>query len=660
MKLSLFLTAALVLSTTAGADETRYGVYLAGNAAGSMVIQRSLPSSARISFQFNDRGRGPDIAADYVLDESGLPVQIDVTGVDYFKAPVAETLRLNGGLRHWSSGADSGSTDRPGFYLTLDGPPGEIELLVNALDRSPAGQLDLFPVGSARLEAVATRGFDDGLSLRHVELHGLGFEPDPVWLDQNGRMFALISGWLSLVREGHEELVPVLRDIQKERRLARYAGLTKSATRLPDGPVLIDNARILDVAGGGTLQANGVVVRDGVIQSLLLPSDPRPGNVETVDAAGRSLMPGLWDMHTHIDLADGPLQLAAGVTTVRDLANDHEQLTQAIQAFETGIGPHVFKAGIIDGAGPFAGPTRALVEDADDASRWIQFYADNGYHQIKIYSSTPTALVPAMAAQAHEAGLRVSGHVPAGMWAEDAVRAGFDEIQHINMVFLNFYKDIVETRNPDRFIKVAERGADLDPSLAPFQEFVRLLLERGTVVDPTVAVFMNLFMHESGQLAPSLQSAKGRLPPQVHRGNLKGGLNVPAGWAERYSASGDRILEVVKALHSAGVPIVAGTDGLAGFTLHAELKYYQQAGIDPMDILRLATLGSAEVMGVSDQVGRIAPGQRADLILVDGRPDQDIADMELVNWVMKQGRIIDTAAMYRFLSVVPARVALTQ
>lgn len=652
---ALLSASMLLFAQTSSADPVEYTVILVGNEAGTMIVDEA-PGRASMTFSFNDRGRGPDISSEYQLNEAGFPIALSVTGVDYMKAAVDESLRVEDGVWTWKSAADSGSSERPGFYSTLDGPPGELTLLVRALLASENREIDMLPQGHARLEVVSEITLESGEILRQAEIHGLGFEPSPLWLDESDAMFALVSGWFSLVPKGRTDIVEDLQAAQDERRNARFREIAKAASVSPIGTVVIDKARIFDVVTKEVMTANGVVVVDGIIEQLLEPGAPRPAGAMIIDAAGRTLLPGLWDMHTHLDLADGALHLAAGVTTVRDLANDHDQLMEIIRAIDDGdtVGPHVFRAGFIDGTGPFAGPTKARIETQADAEKWIDFYAETGYDQIKIYSSIPIELVPMMAARAHAAGMRFSGHIPAGMWAEDAVRAGFDEIQHINMIFLNFYKDIVETRNPDRFIKVAERGADLDPESAPFQAFVQLLLENGTVIDPTVAVFMDLFVHEPGQLAPSLQSAEGRLPPEVRRGNLKGGLSVPAGWEERYQASAQQMLKVIAALHAAGVPLVAGTDGLAGFTLQAELAYYQEAGISAADILQLATSGSAAVMGVADKVGHIAPGLRADLILVDGQPDQDIRAITQVSWVMKAGDIIDPAMLYRAMSIQPA------
>ncbi|MEM9304583.1 MAG: amidohydrolase family protein [Pseudomonadota bacterium] len=650
---TLLATATLATATLATAETSRYDIMLVGNRAGEMVMEQATPDRATMTFSFNDRGRGPDISAEYRVNEAGLPVEVRITGVDYMKAEVEENVRFTDGVWEWQSAADAGSSAEPGFYTSLDGPPGETTLLIRALLADDDRTIPLLPQGEATLEIVGEHSFDDGVTVRLAELSGLGFEPFPVWLDENDGIFAVVSGWFGMVPVGRSDVMEVLQAAQDERRDARYRILGDAAVTPFDGPVVIDNARIIEVVDGKVLTANAVVVEDERIAAVLEPDEARPTGATVIDAGGRTLLPGLWDMHTHLSPGDGALHLAAGVTTVRDLANDHDQVMQVQKAWDSGEapGPHVFRSGFIDGTGPFAGPTKARIQTAEQAAEWIDFYAEHGYSQVKIYSSIPIDLVEGMAERAHGHGMRFSGHVPAGMWAEDAVRAGYDEIQHINMIFLNFYKDIVETRNPDRFIKVAERGADLDPDSAPFQAFVQLLLENGTVVDPTVAIFMDLFAHVPGQLAPSLGTADGRLPPQVYRGNLKGGLPVPEGWKERYDASGQQMLKVIKALHDAGVPIVAGTDAMAGFVLQRELAYYQEAGIAPLDIIRLATFGSAKVMGVEHEVGQIAPGQRADLILIDGRPDEDIGEIGKVSWVMKAGEAVDPALLYQSMSI---------
>ncbi len=258
-----------------------------------------------------------------------------------------------------------------------------------------------------------------------------------------------------------------------------------------------------------------------------------------------------------------------------------------------------------------------------------------------------------LAAEAHRLGLRVSGHVPAGMVAEQAVRAGYDELQHVNFLVLGLFPEITETRTPARFTEVAERAADLDLAAAPFRPLVNLLAQRGIVVDPTVTVFRAMFGDRPGVVSSDYAAVADRLPAQVRRWLLAGGLPVPEGKDERYRRSAAKLIEIVGELWRAGVPLVAGTDGLAGFTLHRELELYVEAGIPAPEVLRIATLGAARVMGMEGDSGRIAPGKLADFILVEGRPDERITDVRRVTTVVKGGVVLDPAEIYRALGVQP-------
>ena len=153
------------------------------------------------------------------------------------------------------------------------------------------------------------------------------------------------------------------------------------------------------------------------------------------------------------------------------------------------IGPRIVLAGLIDGPGPFQGPVNVLAATPDEARQWVDRYADLGYVQIKIYSSVKPELVPVIIAEAHKRGLRVSGHVPSGMTADQFVRDGADEIQHMNFVFLNFMPDVTETRTPARFIEPGKRAAGIDLNSAQVNDFIALLKQHHTVIDPTMTIW---------------------------------------------------------------------------------------------------------------------------------------------------------------------------
>lgn len=368
---------------------------------------------------------------------------------------------------------------------------------------------------------------------------------------------------------------------------------------------------------------------------------------EILDARGRFLMPGLWDNHQHFDGVDGLLDIANGVTSARDLANDNDEFLRRVARFDAGteIGPRVEKAGMIDGSGKYAGPTPMHVDTAEQALRAVDWYADRGYVQIKTYMSLKPELVPLIADRAHARGLRLSGHVPAFMSAEQFIEAGADEIQHFNYVILNLlWPEVKETTlQSERFGKVAERARDFDPAQPRVRAFIDFLKRRHVVLDPTLGLFEMRLTGDPRKPVPGLETVAPRFPPTVRRGARSASYAVPKGQEAAYAAALPAMYTLLKALHDAGVTIVPGTDAMAGYLLHHELALYVRAGIAPAEVLRLATLTSAEVMGVAHERGVIANGKLADLILIDGDPTRDIDDTRRIDLVFKGGRIYEPA-----------------
>jgi imidazolonepropionase-like amidohydrolase len=261
-----------------------------------------------------------------------------------------------------------------------------------------------------------------------------------------------------------------------------------------------------------------------------------------------------------------------------------------------------------------------------------------------------------MADHAHARGLRVSGHVPAFMSAKQFVEDGADEIQHLNFIELNFlFPEVKETRNRDRFIKVAERAREFTPDKPQVREFIDFLKRHHTVLDPTMNVFEGLFCGDPTAVTPGLEQIVPRFPPQIRRGMRSGALEVPPDKKDAYHEAFPAMLRLLKALHDAGVTIIPGTDALAGYTLHHELELYVRAGIPAPEVLRMVTLTSATVMGANKDRGIIAPGKLADMILVDGDPSKDIRDLDKIATVIKAGNVYDPAAIEKALGITPSR-----
>jgi len=616
---------------------------LGGHRAGQETVTTN-GATRTVDFEFNDRGRGPKTHTVMTTDAKSVTTSLKTEGNDYFKAPVNETF-ANGA---WSNGAEKGSAASNAFYVSMYGPPEETAVLARALLAAPNQKLALLPAGEASIRRAGDLTVSAGGKTQHItcyEIGGLGFTPSPVWLTDQHELFASASSWSSVIADGWDSVIPQLLEAQDKWRDEAVARATVRLTHTPaGGGIVITNARLFDPVTMTTTPGTTIVIRGNRIESI---GGNAPDGFERIDAQGRTVIPGLWDMHTHNSADDGILNIANGVTSVRDLANDTDFLLDLRKKWDSGaaIGPRIVMAGIIDGPGKYAGPTKVLVDTPDQARAAVENYAKLGYEQIKIYSSVKPELVPVITASAHAHGLRVSGHIPAFMRAEEAVRAGYDEIQHTNFLFLNFWPDVADTRTPVRFTAVAERAATLDLKSAQVQAFLDLLREKKTVIDPTVSIFEGMFTSRKGTMSPGYASIADRLPPQVRRGYLAGGLPVPEGMDQRYRDSFRNVLAMVKTLYDNHIPIVAGTDAMAGFSLHRELELYVQAGIPPAEVLRIATLGAASVMKHDDVLGSIAPGRLADLDIIDGDPTTNISDIRRVVTVIKDGKVFSSQAL---------------
>jgi cytosine/adenosine deaminase-related metal-dependent hydrolase len=652
-----------------GATASRvFAFALGGNRAGYETSCVLPDGSRQSSFAFNDRGRGPQLVSRYVLDQRGIPTRVTTDGHDYLKGEIAERFEVTAGRASWTNKVERGGKplDQPAFYVSQSAPPSELALLARALLRSPGGRLPLLPQGEARVETLGSRQVEaTGRSVRVTQyaVAGLGFQPSPVWLDEKGELFAIVDDFTSLVPEGWETTVPVLREQQDSRAEARRAEQARRLRRVPPGPLVFEHASVFDADRAVMRPGTTVVVSGERIRAVFPDGEGTlPPGAERVDAAGRALLPGLFDMHSHPALDDGILYLAAGVTSIRDMAAEVGKATQFRAAAARGaLLPRVTFAGIVDGRGPFQGPTKTLVDTEDEARAAVRAMAEAGFPQVKIYSSVKPQLVPVIASEAHRLGMRVSGHIPAFMTAEQAVRDGYDEIQHMNMLFLNFlYDQVQDTRTPARFTAVAEHAAEIDLASPRVRSFLALLKQRKVTIDPTLDVFENLFCDRPGQVAAAFREVADRMPPLVRRGFLEGGLPVPEGKEERWRSALPAMERMLMALRREGIPIVAGTDSLAGFSLPRELELYVEAGIPAPEVLQMATLGAARVLREDDRLGRIAPGMLADMILVDGDPTRRIGDVRRMRLVVAGGAILDPDALCREVGIRPLEEAGTR
>jgi len=657
----LLLMCGWIATATALAAPREDQILIQGIAQGKQTVTPVDANTTQSEYSYNDRGRGDHITATWKVDAAGVLTEYTGTGNDYMKAPVEEKFSIADRTATWKNRTEHGTQPVSGeaFYIPLNGTPELFAVLARALLKAPEHRLALLPAGEARIEPVGsvdvtTPGGKKKVTQYHVT--GLSFSPAAIWLDDKGEAVGSLGTWFSVVSPGYDKAVKQLLDVQDASDAEWSARMAKELTRVPKGALVIRNARVFDPRDLSVSAETSVLVEGERIVRIAADRDLKaPANAEVIDAHGRFLMPGLWDNHQHLSDNDGALDLANGVTSSRDMANDTDAFLKRVERFDKGteLGPRVFKAGIIDGTGELAGPTKMRVDTAEEAIKDVDWYADHGYGQIKIYSSIKPELMPVIADHAHARGLRVSGHVPAFMSARMFVEGGADEIQHINFIFLNFLFDTVkETRNRDRFIKVAEHAHEFTPDKPQVKEFIAFLKAHHTVLDPTLDVFEGLFSGDPAAVEPGLAKMAPRFPPQIRRNLLSNALEPPPEQKAAYAEAFPALLNMVKALHDAGVTIIPGTDNLAGYMLHHEMELYARAGIAPAEVLRMATLTSAQVVGASDR-GVIAPGKLADMVLIDGDPTRDIADIEKIDTVIKGGKVYDPLKIEAALGILP-------
>jgi imidazolonepropionase-like amidohydrolase len=557
----------------------------------------------------------------------------------------AESFAIENGTAAWKSPVDAGSAayHAPAAYASFGGPFDLTALLCEVLLAAPQRTLTLLPGGRAQAEKLTEATVGDGANAKKISAYaitGISTDPVPAWVDESGKFFAFIGG-LSWLPVGYEDAQPVLEKAQDDALAERSRGVAQKFLRRPGKPVAFTNVRAF-LGGDHFAEGQTVVVDNGVIAQVgPAAAMTVPKNAQVIDGTGTTLVPGLWDSHLHVGGdASGALLLALGITSVRDPGNTNT-LTMARAARRSAgelLSPHVYPSVLLDGKGPNTAQFGSVATTQDEAIAIVNKAKGDGFMAIKLYGTFDPAWVPATIAEAHRLGLHVHGHLPAGMRPADAIAAGYDEITHINFVMMQAMPDAIVAKSNGlaRFEGPGRYAKDVDLGAEPMKSLIDTMAQKQIVSDPTLAIFENLYVPENGDLSPAYAPFVGTLPPAVERGFRQGGFAVPEDLTRAdYRASFAKLQELVSALHKAGVPIVAGTDG-SGLELVRELELYVAAGFTTAAALASATIVPAHLVG-ADKTGSIEVGKAADLVLVDGNPQVDIGDLRHTRIVMMGG-----------------------
>ena len=472
--------------------------------------------------------------------------------------------------------------------------------------------------------------------LTRYTVGNLMFGREILWMNDSGRLVALMTfaGGLPMeeVLDGYEDVGAELERSGVQQEMLDLADLGREVPPEAVGSFAIVGARLIDGTGAAAVESSVVVVRDGRIAAVGTKAAVAvPAGMRVIHAEGKTLLPGLWEMHVHYSGVEfGPALLAAGVTTARDCGGEFGFLTAVRREIDRdhALGPRLLLAGLIDSGGPL-GFGYVNVKTPEEGVAAVDDYADARFDQIKVYTQIKPDVLKAISAEAHRRGMTVTGHVPAAMNAFEGIDDGMDQINHLQFV--------TRAMTPDGSVG----PVDLDSERA--KRLIALLKARKIVVDPTLG-WGEMAGHpkdvEVASFEPGIDAAPYTLASKYRA------LGVPATEGAKFHERMEMNLKVVGALYEAGVTIVPGSDtGLPGYGLDRELELYVKAGMTPMEAIQAATIVSARVMKMDKESGSIEVGKRADLVLVNGNPLENISDLRRVVSVVKEGRMYDSVRL---------------
>ena len=631
-------------STLAAPVVERFVVIGGGNPIGHVVATLEGDRVA-IDYDVKNNGRGPTMAETLVLDADGFPRRWTITGSTTFGSKVAESFEADAGAARWTDSVGDGSTriDQPALYIAQNASPWAMGLYARALLAADGRRLPALPAGEVRLEPGRALQVTDGrttLQVRQYAISGLDLNPSYFLLDDSQALFATISPNGVAIRKGFEAEAPRLQALAAELSLARLEGIQQQTAHRHAAPVRIRNVRVFDPARLALSEPVSVLVAGRRISSIQpLDTPATPGEV-LVEGEGGTLVAGLHEMHAHTSQAAAILNLAAGVTTMRDVGNNNEVLQQLVDSIESGkvAGPRIHRSGFIEGKSPFNSNNGILVASQAEALEAVRWYAARGFGQVKLYNSMNPAWTKAAVAEAHRLGLRASGHVPAFSNANAMIDAGYDELTHINQIMLGWVlEDGEDTRTLLR-LTALKRLAGLDLMSAPVQHTLDKIVAAKVAVEPTIAIHEHLLLNQDGEVPAGMADYLDHMPVQVQRNAKRAWSDMSApGDAEAYAAAYDKVIAVLRQMRERGVALVPGTDLGGALTFHREMQLFEDIGYTRAEVLRLATLDMARYLGQDQSLGSIEAGKLADFFLVAGDPLADLKSLRNIRMVVKDG-----------------------
>jgi len=424
--------------------------------------------------------------------------------------------------------------------------------------------------------------------------------------------------------------------------------------------VALAHVRVIDGTGAAPRDDQTIIIADGKILSIAPSAIANvPPNAQVLELKGYTVLPGLVGMHNHLFFPQGGsppmysnmgssfprLYLALGVTTIRTTGSVAPFTDLEIKRLiDSGrmIGPKIhITAPYLEGSGSFT-PVMHELTGPDDARRMVGFWADAGATSFKAYMNITRDELRAAVAEAHQRGLKVTGHL-CSIGYREAAEIGIDNLEHGLLPDSEFVPNKQPDKCPGAAVSASLRQLDLNSDAV--RETIRVLVAKNVAVTSTLPVF------EAG--APLSQSGIGAASAVLNPRMLNV-MNTDA--RVRYLTARSRIaadspaaalvrksMDFERAFVAAGGLLIAGLDPtgnggiVAGFGDLREVELLVEAGFTPLEAIKIASFNGAKFLGEDRAIGSIAPGKQADLMIVKGNPAAKISDIENVEIVFKDG-----------------------
>jgi hypothetical protein len=597
-----------------------------------------------VDFKYVDRGSPVTLTSTIQLTQELEPLYFRINGGTSRFSVVNDSIVINNNTALIKVNDSSFTKTLSGINFPVAGySPAVAQMLLVQYwkkNNEPAS-INMLPFGKVE---ISHDGNDDlafnntTVKLERYVIKGLIWGNEFLWTDDKGQLICLITNDAEgdkqeMLLEPYESLLTAFVDKAAVNGMKLFTKTAKPSFQ-KYGVIAIINGNLIDVVNNTSIPNTTVILQDGRIKAVGSSTSLKaPAGAFVIDAKGKTIMPGLWDMHAHFQQAEwGPAYLAAGATTVRDCGNEFGYINAIQKAIDNGegIGPHILKAGIIDGKGSY---TLGVVtaDTKEEAIAAVERYKDNGFAQIKIYSSVKPAIVKAICDEAHRVGLTVTGHIPIGMTLMSGVDSGMDMVNHIQYVFS------VMKKRADYSINFSD-----SVNIAVFN-FIK---SHHTVIDPTLGVFELAFRNLKDNITdiePNFATLPEPLKP----------LFINTGTDDSAQIKTGKIImkdfgDITSALYKAGVTVVAGTDmGFPGYSVCRELELYVENGLTPMQAIQTATITPATAMKLDAKTGSVTAGKNADIIILDADPLHDIHNIRKVSVVIKDGNVYDPALLHQ-------------